>query len=110
MKYTFYKEEDNRWYVDLPKYIKEGGEKADLEMVLGADELLDMLSNGQDRVTISLSEEEVPCRATLTLVKKYEDGDGADYTAEVGDKKFDCWLCNVMIYVFTYYPKKIYIV
>lgn len=35
MKYRFYNR-DGHWYIDLPKYIQEGGSEADLEMVVGA--------------------------------------------------------------------------
>jgi hypothetical protein len=108
MKYRFYKE-GTRWYVDLPQFIKEGGDKADLEMVLGADELLDELSNGNDSVEISISEKEISCRAELTLLKKHEDGDGADYFCKTEKRTFELWLCAVMIYVFGKYPDKVYI-
>ena len=36
----FKKEEDNKWYIDLTEWT---GDKADLEMVAGADILLDIL-------------------------------------------------------------------
>ena len=39
--FRFNKEEDNRWFVDLPEWE---GEKDELEMVLGADMLLDIIS------------------------------------------------------------------
>ena len=42
--YKFYKEETGRWYVDLPEWE---GEKAELEMVLGADTFLEILSQGE---------------------------------------------------------------
>ena len=44
-KFKFYKEEDNRWFVDLPEWE---GDKEDLEMVMGADILLEILSGNSD--------------------------------------------------------------
>ncbi len=48
----FYKEKDGRWYVDLPEWT---GSKADLEMVCGADTLLDKLSKEGNRVVCQVS-------------------------------------------------------
>ena len=43
----FYKDPDNRWYVELPEYP---GVKAELEMVAGADTMLEMIAEGNDAV------------------------------------------------------------
>ncbi len=52
--FRFYKEEDNRWYIDLPEWE---GSKEDLEMVLGADVLLFNLANEQDEVYVEFGSE-----------------------------------------------------
>lgn len=44
----FYKDSTG-WFIDLPDYP---GEKWDLQMVAGADKMLDVLSKGSDLVTI----------------------------------------------------------
>ena len=46
---NFYKEETNRWYVDLPCW---SGLKEDLEMVEGADLMLDILSNYTNSISV----------------------------------------------------------
>jgi len=40
MELKFKKNWFGRWYIDLPQYLKEGGKKADLELVAGADTML----------------------------------------------------------------------
>ena len=52
-KFKFYKE-DNKWFVDLPEWE---GEKDDLEMVMGADLLLDILSNYSDYCFVTFGDE-----------------------------------------------------
>ena len=49
--YTFNKEQ-GCWYIDLPDWT---GTKAELQMVAGADTLLDHLSNNGTTVNIALS-------------------------------------------------------
>ena len=87
-KFKFYRE-DTRWYVDLPEFIRNGGSKADLEMVLGADELLEELSKGRDTIHLSIStdENELLYDVKLDTIKR-EDGDnGATYVATGAIKK-----------------------
>lgn len=50
MKLKFYKETDNRWYVDLPNWE---GSKAELEMVAGAT-MLDYMSSNTSEITLDL--------------------------------------------------------
>jgi hypothetical protein len=50
--YTFNKYQE-RWYVDLPEW---DGPQDDLEMVMGADTLLDIISQGSDSVRIQISD------------------------------------------------------
>ena len=88
MIFKFYKE-DTKWYVDLPKFIEEGGDKADLEMIAGADDMLDMLSSNGDRIELSISLEPIECRAELTLLKAYEGLEGSDYSALINGKKYE---------------------
>ena len=54
--YRFYKEPDGRWYIDLPEYMEQGGDKADLEMVEGADTFLDLIAQGKTNVYALLDE------------------------------------------------------
>jgi len=51
--YRFYKDSDG-WFVDLPEWT---GEKWELEMVSGADTFLDILSQGEFEVHVTMSKE-----------------------------------------------------
>lgn len=95
----FYKEEDN-WYIDLPEYIKEGhGTKADLQMICGADTLLDDLSCGDGCVTLIIADEYILSDKPGDKMGKTEDmGEGgADYITTDGHK---VWLCPVTSWLF----------
>lgn len=108
MELTFQKEKDNKWYVVLPEYP---GNHEDLEMVLGADDLLEALSRVLHRTNITfriwLSKPDVPAG---NLMKISQDAGGATY--QVNNcmyYKNTAWLCNVTKYVFGgYHPNSIY--
>jgi hypothetical protein len=103
--YRFYKTEQNRWYIDLPEWK---GSQADLEMVAGADKMLDVLSDNGDQIKIEV---DYSCinksntHITLVLDKKHQQilGGGADYYW--GEEKI--WLCDVTKVVFGFFPKYI---
>ncbi len=40
-------QEPSGWYIELPEYIAQGGNKGDLEMVDGADIMLDIMAAGR---------------------------------------------------------------
>jgi hypothetical protein len=105
MFYTFNKEEDGKWYVDLPSWE---GDKEELEMVMGADTMLDIISQGDNTVRLYFSEEYFePSNYTLTF--KYEENDGGWYNLASDLFSFEVWLCHVTKFVFGYLPKTIYI-
>ena len=70
--YRFYKEEDGRWYVDIPEWE---GSKDDLEMVCGADIMLNIMAQGSDSILLLLSDE--PYKFT-PMVRRL-DGSEVDY-------------------------------
>jgi len=88
----------NRWYVDLPDWE---GDFDDLEMVAGADDMLDVLSQGvRECVTLNIwtSKPDEPC---IHIHKIEETLDGATY--QVNNclwYKGTAWLCNVTKFVF----------
>ncbi len=54
-QFEFYKDHSG-WFIDFPEYIEKGyGTKADLAMVLGADDLLELIGNGNRRVQLTFS-------------------------------------------------------
>lgn len=105
----FYKDTNNLWYVDLPEFIEGGyGSKADLQMVAGADDLLEFLGNGNPRVTMSVSEQPFDS-GNVSLLKYKGDEAGANYKTNIKAVP-DVWLCNVTKYVFGgYHPQNIFV-
>lgn len=116
---TFVKEDEN-WYVDFPEYP---GAKANLQMVLGADKLLDDIliqQNGSDKVTIEISTKPFPVVERYKLVladpedlpECYDIEYGRWYMVNyhAGQEHMDLiWLCPVMVYTFGHYPETIFI-
>lgn len=96
---------NNRWYIDIPEYHELGYDFEDLEMVCGADEMLDLLSHGEEQVILTFSDIEID-NPKITLVKIEEDEFGAVYSFH---KEYNVWLCNVTKYFFNDFPDKIYI-
>lgn len=111
--FKFYKEETGRWYVDLPEWE---GERAELEMVMGADSFLEILSQGENEVYVTLSDTEFPNAERLRLldlgrIEGIELGSGAWYSlTSYKDIPYDIemWLCDVTNFVFGGFPKVIY--
>jgi hypothetical protein len=103
-KFRFY-QDDNKWYVDLPEWT---GEKDELEMVLGADTMLDILSKSDQGVYVTFSTEPFEnYDYELTLHK--EEYDGGTYILTGNYLLFEVWLCHVTKFVFGEFPNKIYI-
>ena len=106
MKYfKFIKEYDQRWFVVLPEWE---GDKDDLEMVLGADTMLDIIAQGKDMVEIAMSTEPFNGHK-YELHFNREDGGGAWYDLKSELFNFELWLCYVTKFVFNNIPKTIYI-
>ena len=106
----FYKESDNRWYVDLPEWT---GSKAELEMVAGADSMLEYMAEGEAQVWLMLSEQEFQNADKLEFLRlATEIENGAFYKLEkyrgieIG---LEMWLCDVTKFVFGDFPKMIFL-
>lgn len=110
MNLRFYKESDNRWYVDLPEWT---GDKSDLEMVYGADTMLDYMSQGELSINVRLSEEFFEHSDKLEFIREATElGNGAYYKLEKYKSiniDLYMWLCDVTKFVFGDFPKIIYI-
>lgn len=110
--YRFYKDEYG-WFVDLPEWE---GDVWDLQMVMGADVFLDLLSQGETEVFVTLSEKEFEGCEVLEMthlgrLEGPEYGSGAWYILEeYAGLRFDLsmWLCDVTKFVFGDFPTKIY--
>lgn len=98
MKAKFLKEEDNKWYIVLPDYP---GPKADLEMVLGADTLLDIIAQGTNEVNANIDLNPFnDFKYCLSKKQDTPDIGGALYYISSFNESFDIWLCDVTRFVF----------
>ncbi len=108
----FYKEiNTNRWYIELPEW---NGPKSDLEMVAGADTMLDLMSDGGYEVLMNISETEFENSNKLDIIRLTTDdiGEGALYKIEkyMGiEFNLEVWLCDVTKFVLGYFPNIIYL-
>ena len=106
----FHKESDNRWYVDLHEWT---GSKAELEMVSGADSMLEYMAEGEEQVWLILSEQEFENADKLEFLRlATEIESGAFYKIEKyrGIKiGLEMWLCDVTKFVFGDFPKTIFL-
>ena len=107
MKHLKFKKEDtDRWYIVLKNWL---GPKSALEMVMGADTLLDKLSDGGDEVTVTVKKNEGP--GDYVCVKDKQAGDDYGRWYDVfrnGEKVHRMWLCPVTRFVFMgFYPDEI---
>jgi len=103
----FYKDYDNRWYVDLPDWK---GSKAELEMVAGADTMLEMIAEGHDAVQAHFDINPYEGGDELVCKEIHPEG-GATYilkTYRGVELNLQMWLCDVTTFVFGYFPKIIY--
>jgi hypothetical protein len=113
------------WYADLPEFLEAGlGSRANLMMVDGADTFLDLLAEGDTRITLKISSK--PFQGWQTKMQKIKVGHNStllqllghapvDYGAyykvtQMKGEAYDhqLWLCPVTEYVFGNYPQEIY--
>jgi hypothetical protein len=100
--YRFNKE-DGKWYIDLPNWT---GTKAELQMVGGADTLLDHLSNNGDTVLVDLSTDK-ECPEGFETLKRIIQTPPNGCIYHLGFSPV--WLCNVTKFVFDgVFPKRIH--
>jgi hypothetical protein len=113
--------EENLWYVDLPEFIEQGyGLKANLLMVAGADEFLELSSNGNTSVTATVSNRpfensrqlvNTSVGVDLEMLAQYNHPEvehGGYY--RLSENGFVMWLCPTLLYVFESrtYPSEIH--
>lgn len=106
----FKKNDKGEWYVILPEW---DGDPEDLQMVEGADQWLDLLSNQETAIKLLLADEKFSNAETLTLlhIREANLGGGGDYYLETYQGKkveLKFWLCEVTRFVFDDLPQRIY--
>lgn len=131
MEFKFYKNFENKWYIDIPNWT---GSIDDLEMVSGADVMLNIMTQGDNEIYLTISDKPFeliplvknldnshvdiskykhPKNTILTKIKNTPDIGGAEYNFDQWcgiDYNITIWLCGVTEHVFSYLPDRIYII
>lgn len=101
------------WYIDLPQYIEQGGSEGDLQMVEGADSMLDIMAGNADKVTLRIDQEPFEGADFLQLMERCDPYIGGGYykleTYEGEEINRTMWLCGVTEFVFGDLPERIYV-
>ena len=108
MKKLSFSKEAGRWYINLKLWL---GPKSALEMVQGADRLLDQLSQNTNHVKLKVYETPQDNTLKVSLITPNKLTNGGNYTIE-GPKGYPkkMWLCNVTRFVYLgRMPKELYI-
>ncbi|MFM7722671.1 MAG: DUF6717 family protein [Bacteroidota bacterium] len=97
----------DRWYIDLPEW---SGPRANLEMVAGADTMLDVFAQDHERINVTFTNYNAP-EITPDLMLTHV-GDGTYTVAQLNEKYSNApakmWLCGVTKFVFNSdYPETI---
>lgn len=58
------------WYIYLPEYLEQGGTMGDLQIVDGADKMLDMMAGENHKVTLTIAKEPFDGADVLSLIEK----------------------------------------
>ncbi|MES2650130.1 MAG: DUF6717 family protein [Bacteroidota bacterium] len=108
--FEFQKNNKSEWYILLPGWK---GDPEDLQMVEGADEWLDVLSNKGSKLILTLSDKNFEGAEVLALLRLREEnlGGGGIYYFESykGERiGLKLWLCEVTRFVFKNIPQRIY--
>jgi hypothetical protein len=101
------------WFIDLPEYIEQGGTMADLQMVEGADTMLDLIAGKEKSVTLSIDRELFDNADILNLTERCDPYVGGGYylmpVFEGEEINKTMWLCSVTEFVFGDIPEQIFI-
>ena len=94
----------NKWYVDIP-YI---GDINDLQMVCGADLLLENIANGKFYVEVNVATTYI--EHDIALIKIDENSEGASYDIKNNiPYRGEVWLCNITKNLFDLFPETFYL-
>jgi hypothetical protein len=101
------------WYIDLPEFIEQGGSEGDLQMVEGADKMLDMMAENESFVILNISKEPFAGADVLELIEKCDSYIGGGYYRmpqyEGQQVNRTMWLCKVTEFVFGDLPQQIFV-
>ncbi len=101
------------WHMDLPEYIERGGAAVDLQMVEGADKMLDMMAGTENTVVLSIAKEPFEGADVLILTAKDDTQKGGGYYImkqyQGQEINLSMWLCKVTEFVLGEIPPKIFV-
>lgn len=101
------------WFIDLPEYIEQGGNYGDLQMVDGADTMLEVMAGEGDAVTLTIATEPFAGADELVLTEKCDPYIGGGYylmkTYQGKEINQRMWLCQVTEFVFGNLPERIFV-
>ena len=101
------------WFIDLPEYLEAGGNITNLQMVEGADTMLDIIAGAANKVVLSIAKEKFEGADVLVLKEKADPikGGGYYFLAQFENKpvNLDMWLCDVTEFVLGDIPQQIYL-
>jgi hypothetical protein len=122
----FFVKEAETWFLDFPEFLNAGlGTRSNLMMVDGADTFLDLLCEGQSRVTLHISIK--PFIGWQTKLQKIGLGLNSQLLNSIGHAPVEygayyqvtelqrkpynhqLWLCPVTEYIFGEYPEQIFL-
>ena len=102
-----------QWFIDLPEYIKQGGNYGDLQMVDGADPMLEIMAGEGNAVTLTIGTEHFAGADELVLTEKCDPFIGGGYylmkTHRGKEINHSMWLCQVTEFVFGNLPERIFV-
>ncbi|MBL7929522.1 MAG: hypothetical protein JNL47_08670 [Bacteroidia bacterium] len=103
----------NDWYIDLPAFLEQGGSIGDLQMVDGADKMLDLVAGKENSVMLYISSTGFEGADMLLLTEKCDPLIGGGYYLmkmfEGREINQTMWLCHVTEFVFGDIPEQIFI-
>ncbi len=103
----------NNWYIDLPEFLEQGGSMGDLQMVEGADKMLDMMAKDKDSVALTIAREPFEGADSLILTEKCDPIIGGGYylMQQYAGLPINrtMWLCQVTEFIFGDLPAEIFV-
>lgn len=104
----FVREIDGRWYADIRHWPKMF--HSNLEMVAGADDLLEALDKGKGYVKVEVDVNPADKREWFKMIKVSQTYLGATYKVLYCDRyKGKTWLCNVGKFVMGKHPDILFV-
>lgn len=111
-KYKFIKT-GKEWYIDLPGFIEQGGSWGDLQMVEGADIMLNIIAGIEKDLMLYIDRSYFDGSDLLVLTEKCDPhiGGGYYFLKNYNGNEINqiLWLCQVTEFVFGEIPDQIFI-